>query len=311
MDRLWAMEVFVKVVETNSLSKAAAQLDLANASVTTCIRNLEMHLGVVLLHRSTRHLALTEDGRIYYDHCRSILGQVEEGESLLSSTGTRLRGTLRVELPIALGHLMLGPALLDFARQYPDLKVMVSLTNTVDSLVRRGIDVAIRMDEVDDVDLVARWIYETQHVICAAPGFLAEHGTPSHPTELNLNHCIGLIPALLNRTRPWEFSNAGENYSFVPAANLVFNSSDALLRTAARDGGFVYVLDVLAEDWLERGALTTVLQGWKTARTTFYAVYPQARFVAPKVRAFIEFLAMMFQTRPKPDSAMVPRILSR
>lgn len=305
------MEIFVKVVEVNSLSGAATQLNLANASVTTSIRSLEQHLGVTLLRRSTRHVSLTDDGAVFYDHCRLILNQVAEAETVILSNGPHLRGTLRVELPIALGHLILGPALLDFARQHPDLKVMVALTNDASNLVRRGVDVAIRMDEVDDADLVARWLYEAQHVVCASPGFLGASRIPAHPTELDLGTCLGLIPPLLHDVRPWQFNRGSEAYSFVPASNLVFNSSDALLRTASRHGGFIYVLDVLAHDYVATGALTTILDDWQTARKTFYVVYPQSRRIAPKVRLFVDFLTSLFVVQPQPDSALIPKIWHR
>ncbi len=305
------MEVFVKVVEAKSLSKAADILDLANASVTSCIRNLEMHLGVTLLQRSTRHVTLTDEGTMFYDRCRSILGLVEEAEAAVSPSQDRLRGTLRVELPIALGHLVIGPALQAFAIRHPDLRVAVSLTNSVDSLARRGVDVAIRMDEVDDGDLVARWIYEARHVVCASPAFLENHGTPQHPRELDLGRCIGLIPPLLNHVREWVFSRGNESWCLTPEGNLLFNSSDALIRTAVRNGGFIYVLDVLAEEHIRCGALDLVLPEWQTARKTFYAVYTRSRFVAPKIRRFVDFMSCLFDEQPQADSALVPRILSR
>jgi LysR family transcriptional regulator, regulator for bpeEF and oprC len=311
MDRLWAMEVFVKVVEAKSLSKAADLLGLANASVTSCIRNLEMHLGVTLLRRSTRHMTLTEEGAAYYERCCSILGLVADAEAVVTPSQDRLRGTLRAELPIALGHLIIGPALLEFARRHPDLQVAVNLTNSIDNLARRGVDVAIRMDEVDDGDLVARWIYEARHVVCASPAFLEKHGVPSHPGDLDPQRCIGLIPPMLNHVREWEFNRGNEAWRLTPEDNLMFNSSDALIRTAARNGGFIYVLDVLADDHVRRGALRVVLPEWQTARKTFYAVYTRSRFVVPKIRLFVDFVSRLFGEQPQADSALVPRILSR
>jgi LysR family transcriptional regulator for bpeEF and oprC len=297
MDRLWAMQVFVKVVDAGSLSRAAAQLDLANASVTTCVRNLEAHLGVALLQRNTRHVTPTDDGLRYYDRCRDILAQVETAEASAASAagGGRLAGTLRVELPIAVGHLIIGPALTDFARAHPDLQVRVNLTNSVDDLIRRGVDVAIRMDEIEDGDLVARRIYEARHVLCASPGFLRAAGTPGHPREIEPKCCFGFAATLSSRARPWTFRRGGETQEIAPAGNLCFNSSDALLRSAARGAGFVYVLDVLAQGYLGRGELVAVLPDWETAPQTFYAVYPPSRFVPPRVRLFVEFLTALLR----------------
>jgi LysR family transcriptional regulator for bpeEF and oprC len=291
IDRLWAMQVFARVVEAGSLSRAAAQLNLANASVTTCIRNLETHLGVALLQRNTRHVAPTEEGLRYYASCRDILALVEQAEEHAGAGARRLAGTLRVELPIAVGHLIIGPALADFAAANPELKIMIGLTNGTEDLIRRGVDVAIRMDRIEDDDLIARRIYETRHVLCAAPAFLRRHGAPAHPQDLDPARCLGFAPGPSAQARRWCFRRGEDSVEFAPEGNLAFNSSDALLRTAARGAGFVYVLDVLAQSYLRSGQLAVVLPDWETATQTFYAVYPASRFVPPRVKRFVEFVA--------------------
>lgn len=290
MDRLWAMQVFVRVVEAGSLSRAAEQLDLANASVTTLLRNLESHLGVTLVQRNTRDVRATDEGRRYYERCRDILSQVEAAEATTRAEAERLVGTLRVEVPIAVGHLLIGPAIADFTARHPELKVVVHLNNGVEDLVRRGVDIAIRMDEIDNDDLIARRIYEARHVLLAAPGFLGAQGMPASPSGLDLRHCFGFAGTLSGRTRPWVFRRGEERVEVAPAGSLAFNSSDALLRTAARGVGFVHVLDVLAASHLERGELVPVLPEWETERQTFFAVYPRSRFIPPRVRAFVRFI---------------------
>jgi len=295
MDRLWAMEVFVKVVEAGSLSRAAIHLDLANASVTSCLRNLETHVGATLLQRSTRHISLTEEGSRFYTRCREILALVDEAEADASPTEAGLHGALRVEMPVALGHLIIGPALTDFAAEHPKLRITVNLTNSVDDLIRRAVDIAIRMDEVRDADLVARRIYETQHVLCGAPSFLERAGVPSTPAELDPARCVGLSMALTGKPKPWTFCKDGASHAIEPAGNLSFNSSDALLRSAARGGGFVYVLDILARDYLRRGELQQVLPEWTTARQSFFAVYPPSRYVPKRVKLFVAFVANLLK----------------
>ena len=295
MDRLWAMEVFVKVVEAGSLSRAATHLDLANASVTSCIRNLETHIGATLLQRSTRHISLTEEGSRFYARCQDILAMVDEAEADASPTEAALRGILRVEMPIALGHLLIGPALTDFAAEHPKLQVVVNLTNSVEDLIRRAVDIAIRIDEVQDADLVARRIYETQHVLCASPDFLRRHGPPEAPDALDPARCIGLSMTLTGTAKPWVFERDGQRRVVEPAGNLSFNSSDALLRSAARGGGFVYVLDILARDYLRRGELQAVLPDWGTAKQSFFAVYPPSRYVPKRVKLFVAFVAHLLK----------------
>ena len=291
MDRLWAMEVFVKVVEAGSMSRAATQLDLANASVTACIRNLEAYIGATLLQRSTRHLSLTDEGKRYYARCRDILAMVEEAEEDASPQEAGLRGTLRVEMPIAVGHLIIGPALTAFAQQHPNLRIMVNLTNDVDDLIRRAVDIAIRMDDVEDIDLVARHIYEARHVLCASPSLLARVGEPKRPTDIDPTLCIGLAMNFTSRVKAWSFCKDGDSQTIEPAGNLCFNSSDALLRSAARGGGFIYVLDVLAREYISRGELVAVLPEWSTAEQSFFAVYPPSRFVPKRVKLFVAFVS--------------------
>jgi LysR family transcriptional regulator for bpeEF and oprC len=291
MDRLWAMQVFVKVVDAASFSGAARQLDLANASVTSAIRNLEGHLGVTLLQRTTRHLHVTEEGAAFYDRCKSILAQVEEAEGSARDAKEGLRGTLRIEAPFAIGHSVLAPVLVDFAARNPELRIVTTLTNQVDNLVERGIDLAIRMDEVEGGDLVAHPIYEGRYVVCAAPAFLRRHGTPSSPQGLRPESCLGLTGHVSTSARAWSFRKGAEEYRLWPEGNLAFNASDALIRAAMRGAGMIYVLDILVRDFVDRGELTRVLPEWETAKRTFYLVYPKSRFLAPKVKAFADFIA--------------------
>jgi LysR family transcriptional regulator for bpeEF and oprC len=185
---------------------------------------------------------------------------------------------------VALGHLIIGPALTDFAAEHPKLRITVNLTNSVDDLIRRAVDIAIRMDEVRDADLVARRIYETQHVLCGAPSFLEHAGVPSTPAELDPARCIGLSMTLTGKPKPWTFCKDGASHAIEPAGNLSFNSSDALLRSAARGGGFVYVLDILARDYLRRGELQS-----------FFAVYPPSRYVPKRVKLFVAFVASVLK----------------
>jgi len=297
MDRLRAMEVFVRTVEAGSLSGAAGQLGMANASVTTLLRNLEAYLGVTLLRRSTRYVQVTEDGAAYYERCRSALAAVQEAEAGFGQAV--LKGVLRLEAPIAFGHLIVAPALTRFARTHPDLRVIVTLSNAVDNLIRRGIDVAIRFDEVDTGDLVAKPLYHGRHVLCAAPAFIEAMGYPATPQALNPKHCLGFSeqPGVV---RPWRFRRGEEITEVVPDGNLFFNSSDALMQTASSGGGLVYVLDALAEQYVSRGDLVRVLEDWEMDEQRFYAVYPKTRFTPPKVHALTTFLTSLFSQDPSP-----------
>ena len=212
MDRLLAMEAFVRTVDTGSMSRAASQLGIANASVTTLTRKLEAYLGVTLLQRSTRYVRLTEEGAKYYERCRSILDQIGEAEAALTE---RERGEIRLETPIAVGHLVLGPALAKFSVLHPELRVVTTLSNEVDNLIKRGMDVAIRMEAVESGELVARLIYRARYVLCAAPGFLQQHGEPGTPAEIVPKQCLGFAGSPSGDLRIWHFSR-GELVRLLP-----------------------------------------------------------------------------------------------
>ncbi|MCB8882631.1 LysR family transcriptional regulator [Acidisoma cellulosilytica] len=290
MDRLRAMEVFVKIIETGSLSGAAAQLHLANASVTTALRQLETRLGTILLQRTTRHIRITEEGADYYERCKAILAQTTEADAAVSGARLVLRGELHVEMPIAFGQLVLGPAMDNFAAQHPELRVIATLTNDVNNLIKRGIDVAVRMDEVETGELVVRPLFQSPHVLCAAPAFLARHGKPAHPREINPKRCMAFLSPPAGSPRDWVFRRANETHTVTPEGNLFFNSTEALMQTAARGTALIYVLDLLAERFCARGELVPLLDDWETDEQIFYAVYPKTRFTPAKVRAFIDFL---------------------
>lgn len=301
MDRLLAMEAFVRTVDTGSMSRAAAQLGIANASVTSLMRKLEAHLGVTLLQRSTRYVRMTEEGARYYERCRSILDQIGEAEAALSE---RERGVVRLETPIAVGHLVLGPALAKFAALHPELRVVTTLSNEVDNLIKRGVDVAIRMQGVESGELVARLIYRARYVLCAAPGFLQQRGEPASPQEIVPRQCLGFSGSPSGDLRIWHFCRGEERHAVRPEGNLFFNSTDALLQASAHGAGLIYVLDVLAEPACRRGDLVRLLPDWGTDEQTFYAVYLRTRFTPPKVRALVDFLASHFGATP--DAAPVP-----
>ena len=290
MDRLRAMEVFAKTVEAGSLSGAAAQLGIANASVTTILRGLEKHLGVTLLQRSTRCVRVTDDGAEYYQRCKAVLAQVDAAEAALTEGRQGLRGLLRLETPIAVGHLIIGPALAEFTRRHPGLRVVTSLNNEVANLIKRGIDVAIRMGEVEDGDLVARPVFSARHVLCASPGFLAAHGAPVHPRAVEPRQCLGFADYPGGGLHLWRFRRGGEEVEIRPDGSLFFNSSDALMESAARGAGLIYVLDILAARYLRRGELVRLLPDWATDTRQFLAAYPKTSFTPSKVREFVAFL---------------------
>jgi LysR family transcriptional regulator for bpeEF and oprC len=291
MDRLWAMKVFSRVVECGSFSKAADSLDLANATVTGCVRNLEKHLGVTLIQRNTRFLNLTDEGTLYFQRCLEMLRGVEQAEAEVRSKLGEVAGTIRVEAPVAIALSLVCPMLPSFAKRHPSLSVAMSLINKPQNIIEHATDVALRMDQVDDADLVARPVYRAKYVVCASPGWLAQNRLPDSPRDLDPRACLGLLDEGRYVSRSWTFRRGDEHVELRPQGPLNFNSTQALILAAIQGTGLIQVLDVFVNPHVANGELQHVYAEWDSAGRTFYAVTPKARFVTPKVRAFIEFLS--------------------
>lgn len=299
MDKLWGMEVFVRVIECGSFSRAAESLNLANATVTSCIRNLENHLGVTLIHRNTRHLHLTEEGKHFLPKCRDILEAVNQIESEVREQANDISGTLRIESPFAIGQSLICPALIDFSQRHPDISASVTLTNKPHRLIESGTDIAIRVDKVEDAELVGRPIYKAHYVVCCAPE-LVKRVKPAHPGALDPAHCLGLFEEGRLTPNPWTFSKGDEHVTIQPTGPLQFNNTQALVLAAQSGAGYIHILDIFVADLVQQGALVELFNDWETSARVFHVVTIKNRFMAPKIRAFIDFLLDAFDKRRRP-----------
>ncbi|RTZ41655.1 LysR family transcriptional regulator [Candidimonas sp. SYP-B2681] len=300
MDRLWGMEVFLRVMECGSFSRAAESLDLANATVTSSLRNLEKHLGVTLIQRNTRHLHLTEEGRLFLPRCQEILKAVAQAESDVKVNANDIAGPLRIEAPFAIGQSLICPALIEFAKRHPDLSVSVTLTNHPQKLIERGTDIAIRMDRIEDADLVGRPIYEAKHIVCGAPALVQRMNT-SHPQEVDTRLCLGLFEEGQSTAIPWVLRQNEDEVVIEPRGILNFNNTQALIQAASQEMGVIHVLDIFVADLISQGKLVELFPGWDTKVRTFHAVTVKSRFTSPKVRAFIDYLLEVFDAQRRPS----------
>jgi len=294
------MEVFVRVMECGSLSRAAESLDLANATVTSSLRNLETHLGVTLIQRNSRHLHLTEEGQLFLPRCLEILKNVSRAEAELKGRATDVSGTLRVEAPFAVGQNLICPVLADLARRHPGLSISMTLTNSPHNLVERATDVAIRMDRVEDADLVGRPIYEARYLVCATPA-MAGALDVSSPRSLDPARCLGMLAEGSHAPNPWVFTQGDDEVQIQPQGPLHFNNTESLIQAALQEVGLIHVLDVFVADLIDQGKLVALFPDWQTGKRTFHAVTVKSRFAAPKVRAFVDFLLEIFDSRRRPD----------
>ncbi|MGH8683108.1 MAG: LysR family transcriptional regulator [Candidatus Polarisedimenticolia bacterium] len=295
MDRLQSMEVFRWVVDLGSFTRAADRLDMSRAAVTAHVAALENRLGVRLLNRTTRKLALTDDGTAYLDHVRRVLADVEETEGVLTAGRTVPRGVLRIDLPVSIGRQFVVPALPRFAAQYPELKVVAILEDRRADLIEAGIDAALRIGPLEDSSLVARRVYDANFVVYASPDYLALHGTPQSPADLERHNCLGLYVVSRGQVLDWAFEKGGERVSFTPGGALSISNGEALLDAAVAGAGIVMMLDMLASRWIASGALRPLLEDWQGGdRYPISVVYPQNRHLSAKVRAFSDFVAGLF-----------------
>lgn len=300
MDKLWAMEVFVRIMECGSFSKAADSLGLANATVTASVRNLEQHLGVTLIQRNTRHLRLTDEGEIFFPRCKEILASVVQVEREITGQAQEVSGLLKLESPFALGQDLLCPLLPALARRYPKLSIALNLTNHPRNLIEHGTDVAIRMDSVEDADLVARPFYKAKYIVCGAPELVATFDG-IHPKNLDQKMCLGLFKDSYQNVNRWQLRRGDEDITLRPEGVVSFNNTTSLLEAARQGVGLIYILDIFAEQDIKNGMLKPLFEDWETAVRVFHAVTVKSRFGCIKSRAFIEFLLEIFDDERRPS----------
>jgi len=294
MDRLGAMRVFARVAELGSFAQAAGALDLSRARVSEAVAGLERALGARLLHRTTRRLALSDDGRAFYQRAARILADVDEAEALVRRGRSLARGRLRVDMPMALARLHVVPALPRFLARHPGLELEVRLENRTIDLVAEGIDCAITYGPPADTGLVARRIGTTHLVTCAAPSYLARHPAPRTPEALARHNAIAFLALGTGRPADWELARDGQRRTHRPTGNLAFNSMEACVAAAQAGLGVTQVLSSLAHGAIAAGTLAPVLLDWAAEGPPLYVVYPPNRQQSARIRAFVELAAAVF-----------------
>lgn len=295
MDRFQAMQVFTRIVETNSFSKAAQAVLLSPSSVTTIIRNLEHSLGVQLLQRTTRRIHLTPDGATYYESCRRILNDVEQTETSFRSAAGETKGRLRVEVASSIGRLIVLPALGEFQERFPDIELSLGLGDKSVDLVQGGIDCAIRAGEIKSSRLVARRIGMLRTAVYAAPAYLARHGEPETIQDLLSHQAVGFVSGKSCQSFEWDFLCDGETVSARMNFRVSVDESDTYVTCGVQGMGLIRLFECCAQPYLRSGRLREVLGHLKTPLVPLSAIYPHSRFVSPAVRAFSSWIVELFK----------------
>ena len=296
MDRLDEIAAFAAVADARSFTQAARRLGVSGAQVSKLVARLEDRLGARLLNRTTRDVSLTDTGRAYLERARDLLAEFDALESSVREQDGP-RGLLRVSAPVAFGAKQLDPAVLDFAEAYPDVSLEVLYTDRFVNLVDEGFDVGVRVGRLADSSLIARRLAPVQMILCASPAYLQRHGAPETPAELAGHEAI--IDLNVQEPEVWTFGQGGQCTEIRVRGRLRFASGEACLAAAERGLGVARTPDFVAAERLRAGVLTPLLCGYEPETIRIHAVYPQGRHLAPKVRAFVDFLASRFAGEPE------------
>lgn len=295
MDRLFCMQVFVRVVERGAFVHAAESLGVSRATVTAAVAQLEKRLGTRLLNRTTRRLSLTDEGRSYYRDCVDILDQVAAAEEGLSDTRQCPRGKLRVSVPQSFVDGVFYPALVRFLGLYPLLEVEIDASDRAVNLIEDGIDCAIRGLEIPaDAHLVARPLSAANWVTCAAPAYLAVHGSPRTVEDLADHQCIRFVSQTSGRPLRWTFGGDSKVMHYPSRSRLRLTSFDACIDAAIAGAGIVQAPDALVVTAVQDGRLLPVLLDCVAPAPPLLIIYPGNRYLTAKVRVFCEHMSSAF-----------------
>jgi LysR family transcriptional regulator, regulator for bpeEF and oprC len=298
MDRLQAMQVFTRVVDTNSFTRAAETLDLPRASVTTIIQNLEAFLGTRLMHRTTRRLSLTPDGAAYYERCVRILADVEETEASFQSGNKKPHGKLRIDMPGSIGRLLVIPSLCEFHTRYPDIDLQLGLSDRPVDLLQEGVDCVVRVGALQDSSLVARRIGLFEGVTCAAPDYIERAGMPTSLEDLDNHKAVNYFSSRTGRTIDWAFMVDGKEIEVKMKGIVSVNDADAYVTCGLEGFGLIQPALFMVLPHLRSGQLVEVLPELKPLPMPISAVYPHSRHLSPKVRVFVDWIAELFDRCP-------------
>ena len=283
------LETFSAVVENGSFTAAAQALGVSKPVVSKHVSLLEQHLGVQLLHRTTRCLHLTQPGEVYASYCSRIMAEVQEAEQSVSALQREPQGILRISAPESLAMSLLLEVLSDFQETHPKLELDIRITGRFVDLVEEGFDVALRVGTLDDSSLIARRLMPCSFQICASPAYLDRHGRPQHPNELAKHNC--LIYSQGQNTDTWFFTDSqGRRLNVKVKGNLHSETGGLLLNAAMNDLGLLMAPSFMVAASLQQGQLQTVLDKYSPTETGLYAVYPYSKRVSKKVRVFVDYL---------------------
>jgi DNA-binding transcriptional LysR family regulator len=303
MDKLKAMQIAVAIADRGSLTAAAERLDLSLPAVVRTLAALETQLGVRLFNRTTRRLSMTDEGRQYVENGRRILADIEDVETLLISGAVEPSGSITVTAPVMFGTLHVAPAVTRFVQQLEKMRVSLQLHDRVVNLLDEHIDVGIRIGEVEDQSLVARAVGSLRRVVVASPDYLRRRGVPAHPRDLLGHSCVCFTRSTASW---WHFSERGEKFAVPVSGRLEFNQIAPAVDACMAGQGPGMFISYQVADALARGELQIVLEAFELPPLPLHVVYPHARLLPARTRAFIDWITRELREQRHGDGVAPP-----
>lgn len=283
---------FVYVAEYESFTRGAKELGISTAQVSRQISALEKRLNIKLLYRTTRKVSLTEEGRVFYQHCRSVLDGLDAAEQAVSNLQSKPQGRIKLTAPVTYGEQQLLPLVNDFMMQYSDIEVTAFLSNQKIDLIEGGYDLAIRIGKLSDSTMMAKKLSHRTNFVCASPSYLNKYGTPHALSELSQHNC------LLGTRDYWHFidtdpraSDAGKERNLRVSGSIQYNSGHSLVDAALKGLGIVQLPDYYVQKYLSSGELISLLDDYREPEESIWAIYPHNRQLSPKIRLLVDYLA--------------------
>ncbi len=288
MDKFRAMATFVQIADQGSLTAAARAMGGSLPAVVRSLAAYEAQLGVRLFHRTTRRITLTDEGRLHLERSRALLAGLDEAESALRAEAATPSGHLHLTAPVLFGQMYVAPVVTRFTQRHPGLHCTLLLLDRVVNLVEEGLDAGIRIGRLEDSSLVAQAIGEVRRVVVATPAYLRRHGTPRHPKELAGHNCIRITGG--NRTGAWgDFQEGGRVFQQPVSGNLAFNHIWPTVQAVADGAGMGMFFSYQVAPLLQQGKLRVVLEDYELPARPISIVYPHARLLPARTRAFVAF----------------------
>ena len=295
MDKLYAMDAFIRIVETGSLTAAADALDVSQPSMVRTLAALERELGVRLLNRTTRRMSLTDEGRDYLERARQIVAAVEDAQHSLSARRSTPRGRLRVASSVSFGRTFVAPVVAEYLSEHPEVNIELLLLDRVIDLVEEGMDVAVRVARLPDSSMIAHGIGEVRRVVVASPALLKAAGNPKRPADLRDQRCVSFTSVV--SPSHWDFHDGRKVVHLPVRSSLVTNQIDAAVQSCVHGVGFGRFFDYHVLNEIKAGRLVRVMQKFEGAAVPTSIIYPSARHQSPNVRSFVDFAQARLKER--------------